>query len=236
MDGFTMQAWGTLRSKQTTFRRMKRANRTGTRNDRSKVSGGETAFAAASEMDATHRPRQKTPCSATEGSHFALNTENPSKIRQPNFPINSIGPRIRKINRRFQGFGSRVRNMRCRKTRGMATICGKAVATDGLRKRGPGHPAAACGYEPRENDCASTLSRRDIHFGFEFGVGRAYKPNGIIMPAKSEKQRRLMGAALAYKRGENKHPSTEVKHVAESMTERELADMAKKPLSDKKPK
>lgn len=126
--------------------------------------------------------------------------------------------------------------MRCRKIRGMATICGKAVATDGLRKRGPGHPAAACGYEPRENDCASTLSRRAIHFGFEFGVGRAYKPNGIIMPAKSEKQRRLMGAALAYKRGENKHPSTEVKHVAESMTERELADMAKKPLSDKKPK
>lgn len=56
------------------------------------------------------------------------------------------------------------------------------------------------------------------------------------MPAKSEKQRRLMGAALAYKRGENKHPSSEVKHVAESMTERELAEMAKKPRSEKKAK
>lgn len=45
-----------------------------------------------------------------------------------------------------------------------------------------------------------------------------------------------MGAALAYKRGENKHASDEVKHVAESMTERELADMAKKPQSEKKRK
>ena len=38
-----------------------------------------------------------------------------------------------------------------------------------------------------------------------------------------------MGAALAYKRGENKHPSDEVKHVAQSMSESELAEMAKKP-------
>lgn len=60
--------------------------------------------------------------------------------------------------------------------------------------------------------------------------------NNKIMPAKSEKQRRLMGAALAYKRGENKHPSTEVKHVAQSMSERELADMAKKPHAEKKTK
>lgn len=45
-----------------------------------------------------------------------------------------------------------------------------------------------------------------------------------------------MGAALAYKRGENKHPSTEVKHVAQSMSERELADMAKKPNAEKKTK
>lgn len=60
--------------------------------------------------------------------------------------------------------------------------------------------------------------------------------NLLTMPAKSEKQRRLMGAALAYKRGENKHPSSEVKHVAESMTERELAEMAKKPRSEKKAK
>lgn len=42
-----------------------------------------------------------------------------------------------------------------------------------------------------------------------------------------------MGAALAYKRGENKHPSNEVKQVAESMTERELVDMAKKPRTGK---
>lgn len=56
------------------------------------------------------------------------------------------------------------------------------------------------------------------------------------MPAKSEKQRRLMGAALAYKREENKHPSGEVKQVAESMTERQLADMAKKPHAKKERK
>lgn len=60
--------------------------------------------------------------------------------------------------------------------------------------------------------------------------------NSMIMPAKSEKQRRLMGAALAYKRGENKHPSSEIKHVADSMSERELAEMAKKPRSEKKTK
>lgn len=56
------------------------------------------------------------------------------------------------------------------------------------------------------------------------------------MPAKSEKQRRLMGAALAYKRGENNHPSSEVKQVAESMSEQQLADMAKKPRAAKKRK
>ena len=54
------------------------------------------------------------------------------------------------------------------------------------------------------------------------------------MPAKSEKQRRLMGAALAYKRGENHHPSEEVQKVADSMTEKELEEMAKKPVSEKK--
>lgn len=45
-----------------------------------------------------------------------------------------------------------------------------------------------------------------------------------------------MGAALAYKRGENKHPSSEVIHVAEGMTEKELAEMAKKSKSEKKRK
>lgn len=43
-----------------------------------------------------------------------------------------------------------------------------------------------------------------------------------------------MGAALSYKRGENKHPSQEVKHVADSMTETQLEDMAKKPVAGKK--
>lgn len=45
-----------------------------------------------------------------------------------------------------------------------------------------------------------------------------------------------MGAALAYKRGENKHPSREVIHVAESMNEKELVEMAKKPRSKKETK
>jgi len=54
------------------------------------------------------------------------------------------------------------------------------------------------------------------------------------MPAKSEKQRRLMGAALSYKRGENKHPSEEIKKVASSMTEEQLEDFASKPTAKKK--
>lgn len=54
------------------------------------------------------------------------------------------------------------------------------------------------------------------------------------MPAKSEKQRRLMGAALAYKRGENKDASEEIKKVADGMTENELEDMASKPTNKKK--
>lgn len=54
------------------------------------------------------------------------------------------------------------------------------------------------------------------------------------MPAKSEKQRRLMGAALAYKRGESKTASEEIKKVAGSMTEEQLEDFASKPKSKKK--
>jgi len=54
------------------------------------------------------------------------------------------------------------------------------------------------------------------------------------MPAKSEKQRRLMGAALSYKRGENKDASEEVKKVSDGMTEKELEDMASKPVQKKK--
>jgi len=56
------------------------------------------------------------------------------------------------------------------------------------------------------------------------------------MPAKSEKQRRLMGAALSYKRGENKNASEEIKKVASSMTEEELEDFASKPTTKKKDK
>jgi len=56
------------------------------------------------------------------------------------------------------------------------------------------------------------------------------------MPAKSEKQRRLMGAALAYKRGETKNASDEVKEVAESMTEEQLEEFASKPVNKKKQK
>ena len=54
------------------------------------------------------------------------------------------------------------------------------------------------------------------------------------MPAKSEKQRKLMGAALAYKRGENKNASEEIKKVANSMTEEQLEDFASKPKSKNK--
>lgn len=43
-----------------------------------------------------------------------------------------------------------------------------------------------------------------------------------------------MGAALSYKRGENKNPSDEVKKVASSMTEKELEDFASKPVKSKK--
>lgn len=53
------------------------------------------------------------------------------------------------------------------------------------------------------------------------------------MPAKTEKQRRLMGAALAYKRGENEHPSAKVKEVAKGMTEKQLEEFASKPKSPK---
>lgn len=56
------------------------------------------------------------------------------------------------------------------------------------------------------------------------------------MPAKSEKQRRLMGAALAYKRGENKDASEEVKKVADGMSEKQLEEFASKPIAKKKSK
>ncbi len=49
------------------------------------------------------------------------------------------------------------------------------------------------------------------------------------MPAESKKQRKFMGLALAFKRGEVSpdEVSEEVRRVAESMTEEELMDFAK---------
>lgn len=46
------------------------------------------------------------------------------------------------------------------------------------------------------------------------------------MPATSEKQKKLMGAALSYKRGKNKNASKEVKELASSMSEQKLKDYA----------
>lgn len=43
-----------------------------------------------------------------------------------------------------------------------------------------------------------------------------------------------MGAALAYKRGENVNVSDEVKKIANQMTEKELEDFASKPKSNRK--
>ena len=47
------------------------------------------------------------------------------------------------------------------------------------------------------------------------------------MPAKSIAQQKMFGMALAYKRGELKNASDEVKKLADSMSEKELTDFAK---------
>lgn len=49
------------------------------------------------------------------------------------------------------------------------------------------------------------------------------------MPSKSKSQRRLMGMALAYKRGKlnNKYASDEVKRISDEMSEKDLEDFAK---------
>lgn len=50
------------------------------------------------------------------------------------------------------------------------------------------------------------------------------------MPAKSEKQRKAMGAALAIKRGEaNPKRGTASAKMAKSMTEKQLKEYAAKP-------
>lgn len=48
------------------------------------------------------------------------------------------------------------------------------------------------------------------------------------MPAVSDKQRKLMGMALAYKRGDAKHASAQVKKLASHMSQKQLSDFAKK--------
>lgn len=52
------------------------------------------------------------------------------------------------------------------------------------------------------------------------------------MPSKSIKQRNLMGAALAAKRGKSSFP--EANKIAGQMTEQQLVDFAKKPVKPKK--
>jgi len=52
------------------------------------------------------------------------------------------------------------------------------------------------------------------------------------MPAKTESQRRLFGAALAYKRGESPDASDKVKDIANSMSEDKLEEFAKKAARD----
>jgi hypothetical protein len=53
------------------------------------------------------------------------------------------------------------------------------------------------------------------------------------MPSKTPKQQRLMGAALAVKRGESKG-FAEARKVASGMSEKQLEDFARKPKGKKK--
>lgn len=46
------------------------------------------------------------------------------------------------------------------------------------------------------------------------------------MPSSSEKQRRLFGAVLAYKRGKLKNPSAEIKKVSGGVSEEATKDFA----------
>lgn len=49
-----------------------------------------------------------------------------------------------------------------------------------------------------------------------------------MAPAASEAQRRLMGAVLAYKRGQSKSASAKVKKVAAGISESSASDFAQK--------
>jgi hypothetical protein len=52
------------------------------------------------------------------------------------------------------------------------------------------------------------------------------------MPSKSQSQRRLMGAALAAKRGKKSFPEAE--KIAGQMSEKQLEDFARKPKAKKR--
>lgn len=55
------------------------------------------------------------------------------------------------------------------------------------------------------------------------------------MPAKSEKQRKAMGAALTIKRGKAKpKPGTASAEMAKSMTKKQLREFASKPIQKRK--
>jgi len=54
----------------------------------------------------------------------------------------------------------------------------------------------------------------------------------IIMPATSEPQRKLFGAALSAKRGESKPVSKKVSNIAKNTSEKELEKMASKPKKE----
>ncbi|MBC8388807.1 MAG: DUF3008 family protein [Actinobacteria bacterium] len=56
------------------------------------------------------------------------------------------------------------------------------------------------------------------------------------MPAVSEKQRKLFGMALSYKRGKLKDASEEIKNLANSMSEKKLSDFASKIKKENKMK
>ena len=52
------------------------------------------------------------------------------------------------------------------------------------------------------------------------------------MPAESKAQQKLMGMALAYKKGKMPHASEKIKEVAEGMSEKQLHDFAKTKRED----
>ena len=54
------------------------------------------------------------------------------------------------------------------------------------------------------------------------------RPDRLVMPAYSDRQRRAAGMALAAKRGEGRAPRGAVAQMARSMSESQLRDFARK--------